>query len=335
MPGKDDFTAVKDSVVMGDVNQNFSIPNSESFDELLERLISCQDSKQRFEIFKQNEFKLLKGLTEIITLSNEYWSELKDHRFERFISEIFDSELRRTVLGSKLYKLSIDEDLKDMQYLWHLGGVFSGGNTIDSVKKLLDCIKSMNKVEQSDDWYNGFLNRWWWDGQDNYSVLKHIFSTLSDYNIKKLYELCKDYENFHFNEHIICYLYSSNSISKEYRAVLNNDLQSMLNEIINPFSHDSIIVKLWEEYSVGWVSILLTRAAIISERDLDIYERQTFDFEMEQIHKLMEEDDKFRIQKKAEPFFSDVKVYSYPYNILEIIQKVKDKCKEYPMIGDF
>lgn len=333
MSVKDDFTAVKDSVIMGDLNQNFTIPESESFDELIEKLISCHDSKQRVEVFKNNEFEILKGLTEIITISGEYWADLKNCQFERFVSEIFESELRRSVLGSKLHKLSLDNDLKDMQYLWHRGGVYFEGNTATSVIELINCVRSMmNEIKSIDDRYQDFLNAWWWDGRDNYSILEHIFSTLSDYNIKKIYDLCKDPQDFHFNEYMICYLYSSNSINKEHRVELANDLEIMINQLHNPLLNDTIISQLWEDYPMGWLPILLTRAANISERDLGIHEQQAFDHELEQINKLIEKDNIYRLQKNAEPLFTDIKIYSYTSNILENIQKIKDKCKNYPMI---
>lgn len=334
MSVRDDFTGVKDSVVMGDVNQNFSAPKNESFDELIEKVISCQDSKQRIKIFRNNEFEMLKGLTEVVNLAGENWSDLKDHRFDTFIFEIFDSELRNSVLGNKLYKLSLDKDLKDMQYLWHLSGVFTKGNTIASVKELISCVESMKKNNSSSSRYDWFLASWWWDGGDRKHVLEHIFSTFTETNVKQLYEFCKEYRCFHFNEFIICYLYSLKWISKEYRTNLGIELELMINDTINsPLSGDLPSTELWLEYGLGGgISIALTRMAIILDNSSDPYEAQNQERGLNEIQKMIDEFGGECTKNNRESPFSDINIYVNSDNLLQTIQNIKNKCKNYPLL---
>jgi hypothetical protein len=333
---RDDFTGVKDSVVMGDVNQNFSVEKSESFDELVEKVISYQDPKERADIFRNNELEMLKGLTEIISLAGENWADLKDFRFDRFVLEIFDSELRNSVLGTKLRELSLDKNLKDMQYLWHLSGVFTGGDSINSVKELINCVESMKEKTPGSQRYYGFLTDWWWGGEDNKHVLEHIFSTFTETNVKQLYELCKEYRSFQFNEFIICYLYSLEWISEEYRTDLGVELELMINDTINsPLSGDLPSTEIFLEYGLsGAISIALTRMAFILDNSSDLYEAQNQEHELNEIQKMIDEFDRERTISNRAPIFSDIDVYANSNNLRHTIQQIKDKCTYYPLIDN-
>lgn len=260
MPDRDDFSAVKDSVVMGDVNQNISIPQRDSFDNLIEKIISCQDSKLRLEIFNDNEFEILKGITEIINLVGVNWADLKDCNFEYFVYEIFESELRKSTLGTTLHKLAVEKDLKDMLYLWHITGL--SHNTFVSAKELLRYVYEMGKKHPTEDRYRYFLDSWWWDGEDRKLTLETIFSKLNINQIKQIYEKIRGRKLWHFNEYIICFLYSSTQIDAEYRKYLATDLIKMLDQQgyhllctgdkYNPF---------YAEYNDGSIIIGLTKMA--------------------------------------------------------------------------
>jgi hypothetical protein len=310
---------------MGNINQEIINKHNTNFDELMERLFSL-NIPDREKLIKENELQLIQGFSDLFNVVGDKWNELKNGRFERFLFEIFDSALRKTVLAKTLYKFSIEKNLRDMQYLWYLAGVFTN-DFKKSIHPLIDLVLKMTSepitIEET-----SFIDSWWWDGGDCNSVLREVLSKQDD-----LYEFYKHRESqgiflSGFDDYIVCNLYANKNVCKTTKAPLGEHLIKMLTEF-SMNNIEDIFTYTYGRFN-GFI-VALTKVVIDLEEnnELLLYNPNYLDPICNNLREINSDAEKYGWESP----FTGIIISNQKEELAEILYEMKDKFPNSPLIS--